>query len=113
MEEENAITEIPWMIDMTALDASLDENQSVTFKEGVHFDFNDDISLMMVFAINIDFIVTKEKIFFRKKSATKQEVNSFNNIQHLLQNPNFPSFGFSKHPHELFLFDAKTNPKSA
>ena len=45
MEEENAITAIPWMIDMTALDASLDENQSVTFKEGVHFDFNNDISL--------------------------------------------------------------------
>ena len=45
MEEEKVLSEIPWMIDMTALDASLDENQSVTFKEGVHFDFNDDISL--------------------------------------------------------------------
>ena len=45
MEEDKALTDIPWMIDLTALDASLDENQSVTFKEGVHFDFNDDISL--------------------------------------------------------------------
>ena len=45
LAEESAVSNIPWMIDLTALDNSLDESQSVTFKDGAVFDFKEDISL--------------------------------------------------------------------
>ena len=45
LAEESAVSNIPWMVDLTALDASLDESQSVTFKDGATFDFKEDISL--------------------------------------------------------------------
>ena len=45
LAEESAVSSIPWMIDLTELDTSLDESQSVTFKDGAVFDFKDDISL--------------------------------------------------------------------
>ena len=45
LAEESAVSSIPWMIDLTALDTSLDESQSITFKDGAAFDFKEDISL--------------------------------------------------------------------
>ena len=45
LAEESEVSNIPWMVDLTALDTSLDESQSVTFKNGAAFDFKDDISL--------------------------------------------------------------------
>ena len=33
------------MLDLTALDTSIDETQSVTFQDGAAFDFNDTLSL--------------------------------------------------------------------
>jgi len=45
LAEESAVSNIPWMIDLTALDTCLDESQPVTFKDGAAFDFKDDISL--------------------------------------------------------------------
>ena len=45
LAEEDEISNIPWMIDLTALDNSLDETQSVTFQDGAEFDFNDTLSL--------------------------------------------------------------------
>lgn len=45
LAEEDEIANIPWMIDLTALDTSVDETQSVTFQDGAAFDFNDTLSL--------------------------------------------------------------------
>ena len=43
--EETVVSIIPQIIDLTALDTSLDKTQSVTFKDGAAFDFKDDLSL--------------------------------------------------------------------
>ena len=45
LAEEDEISNIPWMIDLTALNTSVDETQSVTFQDGAAFDFNDTLSL--------------------------------------------------------------------
>ena len=45
LAEEDVISNIPWMIDLTALNTSIDEAQSVTFQDGAAFDFNDTLSL--------------------------------------------------------------------
>ena len=43
--EETEVSNIPWMIDLTELDIGLDENQAVKFKDGIHYNFDDGISL--------------------------------------------------------------------
>ena len=45
LAEESAVSNIPWMIDLTELDLSLDESEAVIFKGGAVFNLNDDISL--------------------------------------------------------------------
>jgi hypothetical protein len=45
LAEEDEISNIPWMIDLSALDTTVDETQSVTFQDGAEFDFNDTLSL--------------------------------------------------------------------
>ena len=45
LAEESAVSNIPWMIDLTELDLSLDESEAVIFKGGAVFNFKDDISL--------------------------------------------------------------------
>ena len=45
LAEEDVISNIPWMIDLTALNTSVDETQSVTFQDGAAFDFIDTLSL--------------------------------------------------------------------
>ena len=45
LAEETVVSSIPWIIDLTTLNTSLDETQSVSFKDGAVFDFIDDFSL--------------------------------------------------------------------
>ena len=74
--EEKAISDIPWMIDLTALDNSLDENISVKFQEGVNFDFNEDISLTTTRIIEGD-----------GKSPTKTRTTSTKGTRSILKSP--------------------------
>ena len=75
IEEEKSIAAIPWMIDLTALDNSLDENTSVTFRDGVNFDFNDEIS------------VKTTRVTDKEGTSSKHRPNSPKNTKSILRSP--------------------------